>query len=366
MGNIYYSGGSSLPPQYSEGRDGNIIVTGTNVNIADIYNNDNVTGVITHRGSNKGLNYSNGNPTGENAYNPQANQFENRGLNIPNCLNFTINSGASLIASSWNGTDNRKGVIWIAAIQQIYIAGTINVDQLAVAGASSPCYQQQGLTGAGVGYGGGGFSGGPGYGGPTGGTAGASYGDTQISTITWENIYGSSGGSGGATHAGFCGGFPFGGGGGHYSGHGGGGGFRSTGREGYTSSGTNTSTDCFWGSHGGAGGGAVRLYAASLIIDDSTGLITSDGTFGGSGTGQLQGDYASGGAGGGGSGGSIYIETVLGANIGTDKIRARGGTGGGCWNLSPTRYSNAGGYGSEGRVHIEGGYTGSTSFNPIE
>ena len=58
-----------LPPQFGTGLDGTITVNSGTVNIEDIYENDNVTGVTTSRGVNKGLNY------GAGTYDPENNAF---------------------------------------------------------------------------------------------------------------------------------------------------------------------------------------------------------------------------------------------------------------------------------------------------
>src|SRR5262249_45516954 len=70
--------------------------------------------------------------------------------------------------------------------------------------------------------------------------------------------------------------------------------------------------------HGGVGGGIVFVRAASLA---GAGLMTSDGTDGGT--------CSHDGAGGGGAGGSIYLRIVGTAALG--EARARGGWGGDVW-----------------------------------
>jgi RHS repeat-associated protein len=107
---------------------------------------------------------------------------------------------------------------------------------------------------------------------------------------------------------------------------------------------------------GGAGGGMIDLAADTVSV---TGQINADGINGEDGMHftTYSGDMYSGG-GGGGSGGSIFIRTKNLASIGTDKVTARGGTGGiGLGN------NNRGGDGSAGRIRIEAQTINGTS-NP--
>lgn len=96
------------------------------------------------------------------------------------------------------------------------------------------------------------------------------------------------------------------------------------------------------------------------ILKVSTGVIVADGN---NGDPADSGYDHTGGAGGGGSGGSIYIEVLNNSPIGNNNIQAMGGNGGlraGFANGGP------GGSGSNGRIHIVGPYTGSTSSPPVE
>ncbi len=76
--------------------------------------------------------------------------------------------------------------------------------------------------------------------------------------------------------------------------------------------------------NGGAGGGALYLFAGSGIVVD--GVLTADGAPGGAGS-KTQG------GGGGGAGGFVYLETpdvtvALGSDVGVEAIGGGGGGGG--------------------------------------
>ncbi len=101
--------------------------------------------------------------------------------------------------------------------------------------------------------------------------------------------------------------------------------------------------DSTYGGQGGDGAGLLFADSYEFVINNSTGYIDMDGT---NGTGH--GD--SGGGGGGASAGGAFIRAVKG-DIGTDRIYARGGTGG------PAGHAFAdggdGGPGSKGRARVE-------------
>ncbi len=172
--------------------------------------------------------------------------------------------------------------------------------------------------GYGIGGGGGGQDfgggGGGGYGtngaasgNSTGGQAGATYGDAQISVLQ-----GGSGGGGGS------GGFSSGGGG------------------------------------GGAGGGAIEISCGGSVTIASGAIINANG-----GNGGNAGTHV--GGGGGGSGGSILIKSVQVINNGL--ITAVGGTGGTSQSFLTGRF---GGNGGNGRITIdhEIPITGTGTYNP--
>lgn len=310
---FFVSGG--LPTQFGNGADGTIVVNSGTVNIDDIYENDSVTGVTTKRGADKGLNY------GAGTYDPENGAYIN-------AVNFTVESGATLTHGSAYGTgaSNKNGIGWIACIVNFDNQGTILLTALGLDGGVA-------VTGGTPG-----FDGNDGSGSGNGnkgtdvadGAGGSTYGSSSIPTTTWANLYGSGGGSGGATG---------------------------------TFSGTSGA--------GGSGGGALRIFATSF--DTSSGTISCDGANGGNASGSGSSFVI--GGGGAGSGGTVYIETVAGAILGTDKITASSGTGGtvlgtpapsggggaGHTNSGSSGSSGTGGNGSVGRIHIEGSYTGSTS-----
>jgi len=314
MSNVAYA--EILDAEYGTGMDKAIIVSSGTINIKDIYELDDLTGVTTWRGTNKGLNY------GVGTYDPKNSSYIN-------ATSFTVNNGAIIIADAWaDGTDDRKGVVWVMCTETFTNAGNFNMANL---GGSGGTPSQNG-----VGSGGGG-------GGeyscdhiPQGGVGGSSYGTTDISISTWADIYGSGGGGGAPRCEG------------HYEGAGGGGGGGRnagvTGDNGFTIIGPGGAS----GSWGRVGGGAIRIYAR---IFRNTGTMTvngQDGTFQG-----IAGH-------GGGGGGTIFIKTADG-DIGINKLTAKGGIGG--WSV-PTGIK--GGAGSVGRIHVEGRYIGSTNEPAIE
>jgi len=345
--NVVSSG--QLPERFGTGKDGNIVVTGVNVDIADVYENDNLVGVITKRGVNKGLNY------GAGTYNPKANQANNKALNIPNCINFTINVGASLSSTAWGAaTDDKLGIIWVACLVKFLNLGIINLLGKGAgggAGGGDSGAGTDGVDGKGIGHGHKGIGnrddGGcpmpvPGSGGQ-GGAVGITYGSSAIPLITWANLYGSGGGGGGGKNDAWSGAEC--GGGGAGAAH------AALGAAGQSYTGLDCTGDDV-GNPGGPGGGALRVYA--LMFDTSNGTIICNGTAG-------TGGGSNGGGGGGGSGGTVFAETFAGAILGINKITAAGGAKGDVVNNE----GGDGGAGGAGRIHIVGPYSGSTSNPPI-
>jgi len=320
----YFYSSVGLGAQYGDGSDGAITITSGTVNIDAIYEDDDVTGVTTNRGVNKGLN------NGSGTYDPENDAYIQ-------ATDFTISSGATLTHSTayGDGTSNKNGIIWIGCTGTFTNNGTIDMDALgATGGDGGTTAISQADAGDGSGGGGGGNrnSG-------VAGVGGTSYGESDIPTTTWSDLYGSGGGGGG---------------------------------------GAGTGSSDATGGDGGNGGGAIRIYAATF--NTVNGIISSNGEVGENGEQPDKGINSSGG-GGGGAGGCIYIETLEGA-IGTDKITASSGAGGtslgsgfsdtgsgGGGGASVNNGSDAsgtnnvnGGAGSVGRIHIEGSnYTGSTS-----
>lgn len=307
-----------LPSQYGTGADGDITITAPGVNITDLYENDSVTGATTARGVNKGLN------KGAGTFDPQ------NGIFIQ-AKNFTIATGASLTAYQ-RAANNKQGIIWITCTEAMTIGGNIDLLGKGYSGGA-------GATGGGVSgspglnsgggspgasngasqYGGGG--GGAGHIGTgttgtqtvynIGGAGGGTYGVSSIPTTTWSALYGSGGGGGGGA-------------------------------------GANGKT----GAAGGNGGGVLRLICATIT---NSATVSVNGATG-SNTGQSSGG---GGGGGGGSGGTAYLESLNTITLGSNVVSALAGSGG-----SGADGANPGGAGSDGRIHIVGSYTGSTTPTP--
>jgi hypothetical protein len=311
-----------VPLQYGEGEDGTIIIHSGTHKISDIYEklDDPVNiGVETKNGMNKGLNYPSG-------------SFAPEQGNYIKAVNFIIKQNAILTNEAYgDGSDNNKGIIWIACTGYFHNEGLIDLTGKGFQGVGSGANgTNPGLNGfgAGSGYGAeGGHS-------PTvnGGAGGVIYGESTIRITVWEYLYGSSGGAGG--------------GGKHYAGGGaGGGGHATTGQNGnngpgdYFSNGNNQS-----GSGSGAGGGAVRIYAVKFKLLPTT---FDNGKIFVNGENAPVTPSSKGGSGGGGSGGTVYIET-FDAEIGTNNISSTGGYGG---NGNP--HGGAGGDGSVGRIAIK-------------
>ena len=175
---------------------------------------------------------------------------------------------------------------------------------------------------------------------------GESYGGDSFRTTNAPSTASFLGGGGGANHIS-----------GQFSGGGGGASYGTAGEAGFGDSspafgqpgstyGTNTLTTMYLGSGGGggsesggpgaAGGGIVTLLCRTLT---NSGSITSGGLQGGPGTNAPDG-------GGGGSGGSVYIRAgtaAIGTCTATGGPRSAGSTGGG---------GSAGGYAGGGRVAV--------------
>lgn len=311
--------------QFGDGSDGDIIITGS-VNIISLYEDDNVAGVITDRGTNKGLNHG-------------AGEYYPRNRKYIMARNFKINLGASLTVTQWNGSDSRLGVVWIACTEAFTNNGTINLNNKGGSGGAGHSYESgktlPSKAGNGTGPGGG-----DGAGGSTSPVADgiSAYGTADISITTWNHIYGSGGGGGSAVYGtGTVGFYGIGGSGGSNATDSNDGGFD-----------TITCSPGGNGNVGGAGGGAVRIYAVNF---SNTGTISCDGGNGG-------GTYDA-GAGGGGSGGTIYIESTV-CDIGTNLLTCRQGYGGASSN-GPGDGSN----GSVGRIAIKSPVITGSTTDPV-
>jgi hypothetical protein len=261
-------------------------------------------------------------------------------LRVPHYRNVTVLSGGTLTARSWDGSTG--GIVAFRASGQVDVQanGTIAKNG------------ENGKTGGGITAGGtGGFKGGD-----TSETFGQSgfQGESYLSAGVMRDINNGGGGGGG--------------GGNETTAHGGGGGGYGTGGEskgagqGGGTYGTPHLSTIFLGSggggggvlcdtwgdqgSGGAGGGAVIIFARTIRVD---GGIQSIGGQGGWGFVQQV-------AGGGGSGGSIKL---VGQNLdlGTNKVAATGGAGGGAetgdWRCGGNGVQRSGGAGGAGRIRIE-------------
>lgn len=348
-----------LPQQYGNGSDGTIIVTGTDVDIKDIYENDSVSGVITKRGTNKGLNHGSG------SYQPKDNTAYGTAKSIINAVNFIIQEGASLTCSQYHIATGQphhnvsytkydgQGMIWIACIGKFQNKGTVDLDEKGFSGGKGGRFWNDdgdagygGFTPAGQAAGGGknrylGYSG------------ASAYGEETLQVLTtYENLFG---GSGGGAGSGWANEFIYG-------------------------------TDQYVAELGGSGGGALRVYAPIIInqgiINNNggdggnygtrsanyaknggygggaggAGSYASVGGTGGNGSKNRSANYGGGAGSSGGAGGSIYLEGFV-VQLGT--INAEGGVG-----ASGANHGGTGGTGSDGRIAIyANNIVGSTTPN---
>jgi len=165
--------------------------------------------------------------------------------------------------------------------------------------------------GGGAGYGNAGTDGNKSAG-ETTAVGGSTYNDAGLTTFSIEYLKGSGGGGGGSSETG-CG-------------------------------------------NGGEGGGIIRIHCLNFIC---AGEIDCDGNDGV--TPSLASAYYK-AAGGGGSGGTIFIQVIQKAIVGTALIHASGGAGGLGKGTAGNDSSGNGGAGGAGRIRIEAGkITGTTS-----
>jgi hypothetical protein len=104
---------------------------------------------------------------------------------------------------------------------------------------------------------------------------------------------------------------------------------------------------------GGANGGGIIYIAAPSITVSTTGAISSNGQ---NGDPELNFIGCGSGGGGGGAGGSILLLSDS-ADLGSNRVRAQGGSGG----SNPANCGPSGGNGSPGRIATQGALTGSTT-----
>jgi len=297
--------------------DGAGPITGT-VNIKDLYENDNVPGAITSRGTNKGLN------KGAGTYNPATGA-------VPNLNNLTISGANGLLT-----TNNELRL-------EFKVKQTLNIQSGGLISANSKGY----AAGSGTG---------------TGGAGGArdvyvvdsegywTY-DEKGNPIEWIPEVGHydyfRGGGGGAGYGGT------GGTGGSYSSYNIGGSAGSAYAD-FPAFGSGGGAGNNGG--GGAGGGSIKINATNIsIAGGNNGQITANGA---NGADAVSGSGNSGA--GAGAGGSINILSPN--NItGGQYISAYGGNGG-RGNSSGVYYGGGGGGGAGGRVAIT---STSLSGNPL-
>jgi gliding motility-associated-like protein len=258
-------------------------------------------------------------------------------IKVWNYRNVTINSGATLTCSSWNGSTG--GILAFRASGKVINNGTITANERGYRGVShTGTYRnQRGIQGEGIA--------GQGY---TSSTSAIASSVLQVYTWNQANTNGGGGGSGRQDGSG--------GGGGGYGtagsagenhigfnkNHGGLGGlavgdknmnkliFGGAGGEG------GSDEDGDYPGFGGNGGGIIFLVADSL---ENNGVINSNGQNGGNGRNSRGAGM---GSGGGGAGGSIFISSNISVS---GLILANGGNGG-------TNFSD-GGNGGQGRVRVE-------------
>ncbi len=246
-------------------------------------------------------------------------------VKIPQYTSVTVNSGASLTASAWDG--NTGGIVALRASGTVDIVGSITVNDKGYLNGET--YKGNTMYGGGGGGGGGAYEYRAGNAGGTGGTSGGANGAASANSGGFYGTPGGRGGNGGGPNGGTggngggspganCGGGGGGGGGGGnfygLGGLGGGKGGRgscasgSAGINGGSSTGTNGSAGNGGGGYGTNGGGG-RGSAGSFNGIDGT---ISGGGNGGNGSGGA--DYGGAGAGGGAAGltyGSADLSTIF-------------------------------------------------------
>ncbi|RJP45861.1 MAG: hypothetical protein C4584_02465 [Armatimonadetes bacterium] len=280
---------------------------------------------------------------------------------IPQYDDITIDSGATVKTSAWNGT--KGGVLFFRA------TGTLTNNGVITASSS-------------------GYRAGNTYSGSTGGYQGEGYKGTGTNQNAAARKSANTEGGGTAWDSSYNSGLAEGGGGGGYGVAGGNGTYSHSSYAGQGSGGTTYGSDnlstLFLGSAGGGGGsgyngswnqgnsttdgkggdGGGIIYIGAKTLTNS-GYITATGSAGYNGwghNGSTCGQSICGGAGGGGAGGSIYVagnDLTLGTGTivatGGAKTKGGGGSYGGGWNPSE---SGPGGF---GRITIE--YATSLSGN---
>lgn len=275
---------------------------------------------------------------------------------VPNYTNVTIQAGATLTASAWNGSTG--GVLFFRATGTVTVHGSVDADGLGYAGgvATAPASSGEwaktgdGVLPSKVASGGGDEDGGG------GGIANQS----GVNDSSGGGGGGNAGNGGAGAGRGVGGGSPSGSGAAFgtvsltqllLGGGGGAGGGADTGCTGYS----GTSYPAVRGGDGGAGGGIVAISAGTIAGD---GAISADGSDGSKrplnpnnpNAASLSGyngdgDPPCGGGGGGGAGGSIFLSAGSGADLASGTLSATGGNGG-----AGVYYGGAGGGGGGGAI----------------
>jgi hypothetical protein len=271
---------------------------------------------------------------------------------VPNYTDVTIDFGATLATSAFNGSTG--GALFFRATGTVTINGTIEADGLGYSGGQATAPSGSDVpanTGAGAipgldqnagddQGGGGGSSNSTGSNDSTGGGGGGNAGAGGAGAN--RGVGGANAtGSGGAPSADSLTTFLPGGGGGAGGG---------------VDTGCSVTADALPGGSGGAGGGVI-VISANAIVDD--GRISADGTDGAQRPlnpndpdSEALDDSLCGGGGGGGAGGSVFLAAVSDANLAGGAVTASGGNGG-----DGVMFGGAGSGGGGGSVLISSGST---------
>lgn len=277
---------SAIGRGYGTGLDGAIIVTGS-VSVRDIYENDTVSGVITWRGTDKGLNKG-------------ANTYSVINDTVINATTFTVRPGATLSAPTYWTNTSRNGFVRIKCTGTFVNNGTIDCYGKGFYGHAAHTSDKNIESEYGPIAGNG----------PGSGSSRPTTTYLNISTLTALNSLISAGNSFGS----------------------GGGGFHL-----YTASINSAS-----GNEGGHGGG---MFYVSCLAFFNYGTVNCNGLAGGAAGAQHNARV---GAGSGGSGGLIIIQSFVIPAKGI--LSVDGGVGGVGSLTSPdgTTSSYPGGYGASG------------------
>jgi hypothetical protein len=187
------SGVGVIPEEYGTGADGDITIYYDSgnpswypVSIKSLYEDDVVNGVITSRGTNKGLNKKNLDPT--DLYDPLNGKYIN-------ARNFTVQANASIAGITYDGSTPGNGILEVRCRGKLTIEASAIIDMSAKGFAGGDgVYHNSG----GYGPGKNGKGPGSGYGAAmgAGGAGGAQYGDATLTSSDITQLIGSGGGSG--------------------------------------------------------------------------------------------------------------------------------------------------------------------------